>query len=76
LKDSPDEQVRAHAQALSVIFGGAPPMGEMRTRLADANAPVEQRRQALDALVAQRDAGALDALLQSLSKRARCVSRR
>jgi putative heme-binding domain-containing protein len=64
LQKSPDEQVRAHAQALSVIFGGGAAMDEMRARLADGNAPIEQRRQALDALVAQRDPGALDALLQ------------
>ena len=68
LKDSPDETVRAHAQALSVIFGGGAAMDEMRARLADANAPLDQRRQALDALVAQRDAGALDALLQLIKQ--------
>ncbi len=68
LKDSPDENVRAHAQALSVIFGGGAAMDEMRARLADANAPVDQRRQALDALVAQRDAGALAALLQLIKQ--------
>lgn len=68
LKDSPEEQVRAHAQALSVIFGGGAVMDEMRKRLADAAAPAAQRREALDALVAQRDAGALDALLGLLKQ--------
>lgn len=64
LKDSPNAELREHAQALSVIFGGGAAMEEMRGRLADANAPVEQRRQALDSLVAQRDAGALEAVLK------------
>lgn len=69
LKESPDESVRAQAQALAVIFGGGAALGEMRARLLDATAPAEQRRQALDSLVAQRDQGALDALLK-LSDRA------
>jgi putative heme-binding domain-containing protein len=64
LKDSPDEQVRNHAQALAVIFGGGAAMDDMRKLLADPAAPVDKKRQALDALVAQRDAGALDSLLQ------------
>ena len=63
LKDSPDAAVREHAQALAVIFGGSGALDEMRKKLADANAPLEARRQALDALVAQRDAASLDALL-------------
>ena len=63
LKASPDEQVRAHAQALAAIFGGDSALGEMRKLLTDANAPLDARRQALDALVAQRDAAVLDALL-------------
>ena len=64
LKGSPDEAVRARVQELSVIFGGGAAMGEMRAKLADASAPLEARRQALDSLVAQRDAGALDSLLK------------
>lgn len=64
LKDSPDPEVRASAQAVSVIFGGGAAMDEMRARLADSSAPLEARRKALDALVAQRDAGALDTLLR------------
>ncbi len=64
LKASPDEAVRARVQELSVIFGGGAAMDEMRAKLADATAPIEARRQALDSLVAQRDAGALDALLK------------
>ncbi len=52
-----------HAQALAVIFGGSGALDEMRKKLADANAPLDARRQALDALVAQRDAASLDALL-------------
>ena len=63
LKDSPDANVREHAQALAVIFGGSGALDEMRKKLADANAPLEARRQALNALVAQRDAASLDALL-------------
>jgi putative heme-binding domain-containing protein len=64
LKESPDPAVRENAQALAVIFGGGAAMGEMRARLGDAAAPMDQRRQALDALIAQRDAGALDAVLR------------
>ena len=63
LKDSTEANVREHAQALAVIFGGSGALDEMRKKLADANAPLEARRQALDALVAQRDAASLDALL-------------
>ncbi len=63
LKDSADANVREHAQALAVIFGGSGALDDMRKRLADATAPLDARRQALDALVAQRDAASLDALL-------------
>ncbi len=63
LKDSADANVREHAQALAVIFGGSGALDEMRKKLADANAPLDTRKQALDALVAQRDAASLDALL-------------
>ena len=63
LKGSPDANVREHAQALAVIFGGSGALDEMRKKLADANVPLDARRQALDALVAQRDAASLDALL-------------
>lgn len=64
LKESPDESVREQAQALAVIFGGGAALGEMRARLLDDTAPAEQRRQALDSLVAQRDPAALDGLLK------------
>jgi putative heme-binding domain-containing protein len=63
LKESPDAAVREQAQALAVIFGGSGALDEMRKKLADGNAPLDARRQALDALVAQRDAASLDALL-------------
>jgi len=63
LKESPDANVREHAQALAVIFGGSGALDEMRKKLADANTPLDARRQALDALVAQRDGASLDALL-------------
>ena len=63
LKDSPDANVREHAQALAVIFGGSGALDEMRKKLADANAPLDARRQALDTLVAQRDTASLGALL-------------
>ena len=64
LKSSPDESVRARVQELSVIFGGGAAMDEMRAKLADAAAPLDARRQALDSLVAQRDAGVLDSVLK------------
>ena len=64
LKSSPDEAVRARVQELSVIFGGGAAMDEMRASLADAAAPLDARRQALDSLVAQRDAGALESILK------------
>jgi putative heme-binding domain-containing protein len=68
LKDSADANVREHAQALAVIFGGSGALDEMRKKLADANAPLDTRRQALDVLVAQRDAGSLDALLKLIAE--------
>jgi putative heme-binding domain-containing protein len=64
LKDSPDADVRARVQELSVIFGGGAAMDEMRAKLADAAAPLDARKQALDSLVAQKDAGALDSVLK------------
>jgi putative heme-binding domain-containing protein len=64
LQASPDEQIRANAQALAAIFGGSAALGEMRKTLLDQAAPIEARRQSLDSLVAQRDAGSLDALLR------------
>jgi len=63
LQASPDEQIRARAQALAAIFGGSAALGEMRKALLDPAAPIAARRQSLDSLVAQRDAGSLDALL-------------
>jgi putative heme-binding domain-containing protein len=63
LKDSPDANVQEHAQALAVIFGASGALDEMRKKLTDENVPLPARRQALDALVAQRDAASLDALL-------------
>ena len=63
LKASPDEEVRSLAQTLAGIFGGDSALGEMRKLLTDAKAPLDARKQALDSLVAQRDAGVLDALL-------------
>lgn len=68
LKDSTDADVKARIQELSVIFGGSTAMDEMRTKLADITAPVDARKQALDSLVAQRDSGALDALLKLASE--------
>src|SRR2546430_824473 len=64
LKDSPDEQVRENAQAVAAIFGGGAALDEMRKKVLDPATPAEARRQALDSLVAQRDPGALDALLR------------
>src|SRR5436190_16821907 len=37
LKESPDANVREHAQALAVIFGGNGALDEMRKKLVDAN---------------------------------------
>jgi len=64
LQTSPDEQIRANAQALAAIFGGSAALGEMRKTLLEPTASAAARRQALDALVAQRDAASLDALLK------------
>ena len=64
LKDSLDADVRARVQELSVIFGGGAAMDEMRVKLADASAPVDARKLALESLVAQKDGGALDAILK------------
>ncbi|MEO6742159.1 MAG: family 16 glycoside hydrolase [Chthoniobacteraceae bacterium] len=68
LKESPDANVREHAQALAVIFGGSGALDEMRKKLADAATPPDARRQALNALVAQRDAASLDALLMLVAQ--------
>jgi putative heme-binding domain-containing protein len=63
LKASPNAEVRELALTLGATFGSDAVLGQMRTTLADAAAPVAARRSALDTLASRRDAGALPVLL-------------
>jgi putative heme-binding domain-containing protein len=54
LQASGDEQLRATATTLAVVFGDAQAIATLRRRLADAGAPLELRAAALHTLVQQR----------------------
>lgn len=68
LKDSPNEAVRQQAQALAATFGGGAVLDEMRRTLANATAPADKRKAALDSLLAAKDAATLPLLLEFLKQ--------
>jgi len=59
-----DEGVRQQARELALIFGSAAALDELRAVLANKAAVPEARREALAALLVQRDAATLDPLLK------------
>ncbi len=63
LRTDKDSAVRQQARNLALLFGSATALDELRVMLADTAAPPETRREALEALVTQRDAATLDPLL-------------
>lgn len=65
LGQSPNEEVRQLAQSLSLTFGSKVSLAMLRMVLGDGKSPLAQRREALLALVAARDAQ-LPMMLQSL----------
>jgi putative heme-binding domain-containing protein len=56
LAQSPNPQVRELVQQLSLTFGSASALGDMRKQLLDAKLPPAQRLAALEALVGAKDA--------------------
>ena len=67
LAQSANAEVREKTLALSLKFGSERALAALRLTLADAAAEVQTRRQALDALIAAKDA-ALPPVLQALLK--------
>ena len=77
LAKSPNADVRRIAQSLSLIFGSRQALAGLRNKLADAKAPVAERRAALAALVAAKDpelSGALKKLLNDKALRSQALS--
>jgi putative heme-binding domain-containing protein len=58
------EQVREQARALSLLFGSSAARDELRAVLNSSKAMPEARREAMQALLAQRDVATLDVLLK------------
>lgn len=67
LSKSTSAEVRDLVQSLGTIFGSSDAFAALRKTAADANATVEQRRKALEALIAGKDAETAG-LLRSLLK--------
>ncbi len=63
LRTDKDNGVRRQARNLALLFGSAAALQELREILTDTKASSDSRREALDALVTQRDAATLDPLL-------------
>lgn len=63
LKSNPNAEIRQQAQALSAIFGGGDALTEFRLTLADAKAPRDARRRALESLIGAKDVAAIPVLL-------------
>ncbi len=64
LKSDSDEAVRQSARSLALLFGSEAALVELRAQLADRSADKSTRREALEALVTQRDATSLAPLLK------------
>jgi putative heme-binding domain-containing protein len=67
-KISPNDEVRQQARALAVTFGGESALAEMRRTLGDGSASAEQRKVALDSLIAVKDVPSLPLLLDLLKQ--------
>ena len=65
LVESPNAEVNARATALALTFGDPAALAKLRGILTDKNKPIDQRKQALDALLGVRDPQ-LAATLQAL----------
>lgn len=65
---SSNAQVKELVQQLSLVFGSASALADMRKQLLDAKAPAAQRLAALEALVGAKDAGLADSLRQLLKE--------
>ena len=68
LTTDPDSTVREQARSLALIFGSASALDEIRALLANKTASADSRREAMEALVARRDAAILDPLLGLANK--------
>ncbi|WP_265595039.1 PVC-type heme-binding CxxCH protein [Haloferula sp. BvORR071] len=64
LRAEADEGVRQQARELSLLFGSSAALAELRAILANGKAVTEARREALEALLAQRDPESLGSLLK------------
>ncbi|NBR85726.1 MAG: hypothetical protein EBS84_12540 [Proteobacteria bacterium] len=60
-------QVKELVQQLSLVFGSASALADMRKQMLDAKAPTAQRLAALEALVAAKDANLAESLRQLLT---------
>ena len=67
---SEDSAIRSQVTALAVTFGDADALAMMRDVLADTNADVDLRRQALQSLVAARDAACIAVLHKLVNEQA------
>jgi putative heme-binding domain-containing protein len=68
LATSSNAQVKELVQQLSLVFGSASALADMRKQLLDAKAPTAQRLAALEALVAAKDASLAEPLRQLLKE--------
>lgn len=68
LAGSPNAQVKELVRQLSLVFGSASALADMRKQMLDAKAPVAQRLAAIEALVAAKDAGLAETLRQLLKE--------
>lgn len=68
LGGSSNAQVKELVQQLSLVFGSASALADMRKQLLDAKAPTTQRIAALEALVAAKDATLAEPLRQLLAE--------
>ena len=68
LKSDADASVREQARSLSLLFGSASALDEIRMLMADKKASLDSRREAMEALVARRDASILEPLIALASE--------
>lgn len=68
LGSSANAQVRELTRQLSLVFGSASALAEMRKQMLDVQAPVARRLAALEALVAAKDAGLAETLRRLLKE--------